>query len=119
MQGNMHEIRLPLLASAKASSTVKSEHKGLWHKSQPCTVGGRGRSPDRAGRTLGTAAPLSLAAMEIIITGVQSRGKGMKGRGRHVSVKAPACAFSEPGGKHCKGLDYPEDWAFVYPKKLF
>lgn len=41
-----------------------------------------------------------------------------KGRGRRVPAEAPACAFSELGGKNFKGLGFLEDWVWAYPKKF-
>lgn len=49
----------------------------------------------------------------------RAEGKVRKGRGRHAAAKAPACAFPELRGKNFKGLDYLEDWACAYSKKLF
>lgn len=84
------------------------EHEALWHKDQPCTVGGRGRGSDGTGRSPGHSCSLSLAVMEII-TVVQSTGKVRKGRGRRVLAEVPAQAFPELCRKNSKGLDCLEE----------
>lgn len=119
MQGNMHEIQLPLLASATASSTVKTEHKGLWHKTSLAQLAAVAEALTGLAEPSAQLLPCHWQQRKSSLLWFRAEGKVRKGRGRLVSAKAPACAFPELCGKNFKGLDYPEDQACAYPKKLF
>lgn len=119
MWGNMHEIQLPLLASATASSTVKTEHKGLWHKTSLAQLAAVAEA------LRGLAEPSAQLLLchwqqrKSSLLWFRAEGKVWKGRGRHAAAKTPACAFPELLGKNFEGLDYLEDWACAYSTKLF